>query len=76
MGIFSIFKKRSRVDLIDMAASKAVSNIVDDLNNFTEIEQAKIVKRVNTVFLQRFTDGYDEAHQQQQNILTAKDLLK
>lgn len=73
---FSLFKKRSRVDLIEATAIKTAFNIVNDLNNFTEVEQAKIVKRISTIFIQRFTDSYDEAYKTQQTILEAKELIK
>lgn len=73
---FNLFKKRSRVDLIESAANKFCANIVNDLAEFTEVEQAKIVKRMNVIFLQRFSDAYDEAYKKQQSILEAKELIK
>lgn len=71
-----IFKKRSRVDLIESAAIKFTSAITQDLADFDVIEQAKILKRANVLLLERFTDKYDAAYASQQQVLNAKEILK
>lgn len=71
-----LFKKRSRVDLIESAAIKFTYAITQDLEEFDVIEQAKILKRANVLLLERFSDKYDAAYAAQQEVLTAKEILK
>lgn len=71
-----LWPKRSRADLIESKAQQIAANLVSDTNQYTEVEQAVIVKRVENVLLQRFTTLYDEAYSNQQRILEAKEKLK
>lgn len=71
-----LFKKRARVDLIEAKAQKIAANLVNDVHNFTATEQASIIKRVNNIFIQRFSDSYAEAYRSQQAILEAKEIIK
>lgn len=76
MGLFSFLKNKSRKELIEEKAEVIFYSVLEDLNNFSTEEQAKIVKCVNILFVKEFSKKYNKAYQDQQNILIAKELIK